>query len=74
MAWSVYHGRIGSELELHGWLRSPASGPKRVVTNYREGGSYKTGGGGEVLPLRKGRGGVLAILKFQHTEYFTCNL
>ena len=36
---------------------------KGLVTNYRKwggGGSYKTGGGGacEVLPLRKGGGGV----------------
>ena len=39
---------------------------KGLVTNYGEGGGYKTGGGGahEVLPLRKGGAGkVLAILK-----------
>ena len=39
-----------------------------LITNYREWGGYKTGGGGacEDLPLRKGRGGgekVLAMLK-----------
>ena len=32
---------------------------KGLVTNYREGGGYKTGGGGacEVLPMRKRGGG-----------------
>ena len=39
--------------------------PKGLVTNYGEGG-YKTGGGGEALPLRKeGRGG---RTKLSHAE------
>ena len=39
---------------------------KGLVTNYREGGGYKTGGGArEVLPLRKGGGGGKS---FSHSE------
>ena len=44
-----------------------------MVTNYGEGGGYKTGGGGarEVLPLRKGGAEkVLAILKGGHKKFW----
>ena len=43
-----------------------------MVTNYREeGGGYKTGGGAcEVLPLRKGTGKVLAMLKRGHKKFW----
>ena len=45
---------------------------KGVVTNYGEGGGYKTGGGArEVLPLRKGGAEkVLAILKGGHKKFW----
>ena len=47
---------------------------KGLVTNYGEGGGYKTGGGGarEVLPLRKGGGAekVLAMLKGGHKKFW----
>ena len=44
-----------------------------MVTNYGEGGGYKTGGGGarEVLPLRKGGvEKVLAIPKGGHKKFW----
>ena len=47
-------------------LFSYTSYSKGLVTNYGEGGGYKTGGGGarEVLPLQKGgKEKVLAMLK-----------
>ena len=46
---------------------------KGLVTNYGEGGGYKTGGGArEVLLLRKGGGAekVLAILKGGHKNFW----
>ena len=44
---------------------------KGLVTNYGEGGGYKTGGGArEVLPLRKGGAEkVLAMLKGGHKKF-----
>ena len=45
---------------------------KGLVTNYGEGGGYKTGGGvREVLPLRKGGAEkVLAMLKGGHKKFW----
>ena len=51
------------------FLKYFAKGP---VTNYGQGGGYKTGGGGarEVLPLQKGGAEkVLAILKEEHKKF-----
>ena len=43
------------ERTLHSILQGMIKG---LVTNYGEGGGYKTGGGArEVLPLKKGGGG-----------------
>ena len=44
-----------------------------MVTNYRGGGATKQGGGGgacEGLPLRKGTGKVLAMLKRGHKKFW----
>ena len=56
-----------------GTTEVPALHSKGLVTNYGEGGGYKTGGGGarEVLPLRKGgTEKVLAILKGGHKKFW----
>ena len=52
--------------------RLPTFSSKGVVTNYGEGGGYKTGGGArEVLHLRKGGAEkLLAILKGGHKKFW----
>ena len=41
-------------MDKHPFPPSQLSETKGLVTNYGEGGGYKTGGEREVLPLRKG--------------------
>ena len=54
-------------------LQNLVETPKRLVTNYREGGGLQNGRGGacEVIPLRKGCvEKVSAMLKWGHNKFW----
>ena len=58
---------------LFHWRRWPPVSDKGLVTNYGEGGGYKTGGGGHVkfYPYEKGGAEkVLAMLKGGHKKFW----